>query len=320
MPGRYRTSLRAAARGHAHTLGVALAATAAATALATAVAAPSASADISPTSANFVTTTSAALVVRSPFATVTCTNASFSGQTPSSDTPTSLTMTPGVFSGCTSSLGGATVTASGTWTIGLPTPPSTDATLGVPAGGIVAVVGLCTLTAGASTIGGGATGTWTDGGSAHDQSQPPSSQRVLANAGGLTLGSCIGPMTATVSGAMNVTNVDSATALWANQNKYTVAPNPLRFPDTAARSDSRRAVRVNNPGGEIDITSVRITGDAVFTVDIGDAGVRVPEQGTAPFDIKFSPTAPGDYRAKIELKDDSGNVVWTFEVTGRGTR
>lgn len=301
MPGRCRALLSASALALA-SIAVALPGVA--------------SAYITPVDAAFTATSTTSLVVRTPLATVTCTGATLAGQTPSSSSATALSLSSTSFTGCTSTLGSATVSGSGTWSIGLPTPPSTAATLDIPTGGLSALLGgFCAVT-GTGSIG----GTWTDGGSAHDQDQPPSSQLALPGAGGLALSTCMGPTTGTVTASWNVTNTSSALALWTSADKYTVDPNPRRFPDVRVSGDSTRVVQLKNPGGAVTITRARVTGDMVFTVDLGMAGVTIPEESLTPLDVKFSPTREGEFRAKIELLDDNGTVWWTFTVTGRGVR
>lgn len=279
-------------------------------------AASTASARITPTSAGFAATQAGTLTIRTPLMTVTCSSSTLSGTTPSSDTATSLTIAAVSFSGCSSPLGAVTITSSTAWSLGLPTltssPGSGAATLAIPA--LTAVVG-----GGACSFSGSGTlsATWTDGGSVVDQSSSPASQLAIA-AGTLTLsGTCPGVTTGTVTGTWNVADTSSPVQLWAGVGSYVAAPNPFEFPETRAGSDTTRAIRVdNNTNNDVTITRANVVGDRVFSVDVG-AGFVVDANSSVPVDVKFAPTAAGDFRAKIELLDAGGNVKFTIEVKGR---
>ncbi|MDO8189018.1 hypothetical protein Q5424_21535 [Conexibacter sp. JD483] len=284
-------------------------------------AASTAVAQITPTSAAFLASSTTTLTITSPVATVNCTGVTLAGTTPASESATSIAVSSASFSGCSSTLGSATVTATGGWSIGLPSlsssPSSGAASLTLPAGSISATLGggLCTISNTASVLSSGVV--WNDGGALNDRSQPPAASITLTRAATLNLTtSCLGATTATVSGAWSVSNSDAPIAFWAAAEKYRTDPNPLRYPDTTARADSTRSSRFyNNTGDDVTIESIEVEGDRVFSVS---SGFIIDANSSAPVDVKFSPTAAGDYRAKLKFKDSGGNVIFTLQVSGRG--
>lgn len=284
-------------------------------------AASTASAQITPTSANYVATATSSFTITSPVATVTCSSVTLGGTTPSSESATSISVSSSAFSGCSSSLGSATVSSTGGASIGLPTlsssPSSGAASLTFPAGTIRATLGggLCTITNSASTLSSGVT--WSDGGALNDRSQPPTASLTLARAATLNLTtSCLGTTTATVSGAWSIANTDEPVAFWAAADKYRVDPAVVRFAETAARAETTRSPRFSNStDDDVTITDIEVEGDRVFSVSNGFV-VSANSSGTVT--ITFSPTAAVDYRAKLKFKDSDGNVIYTVQVSGRG--
>jgi len=287
-----------------------------------ALAALSASASISPVSATFSGNASS-VTFTSSWGTVTCTSSSFSSVTPSGEEATSISLGTPSFTGCSSStLGPAVVTASGTWSMAYSSsyasPGSTPAAVSIPSEGLrfSFLSGTCVVNVGASTLGSTGTHVWTDGGSLHDQDQPPSAQLALSGAGMLAESGCFGMQMGAMTGTYTVADTETAVALWAGAGTYRVTPNPLRFPDTRRGTSVRRTVRLNNGGGsDVLITRIDVVGDRVFSAE---ANFRVRANSSGPLEIEFAPAAVRNYAAKMEFYEGE-TLVWTVELRGRGT-
>lgn len=285
-----------------------------------ALAAPAASAAISPAGATF--SGGGSVTFAAAWGTVICTSTSLSGSTPASEEATSISIGAPAFSSCSSpTLGPAVVTARGSWTIGYSSayasPGSTPAGVSIPAEGLQFsfLSGTCVVRVAASTVGTSGTHEWVDGGSLHDQDQPPSSQLALSSAGSLSESGCFGMQTGTMTTTWTLTDTESAVALWAGAPTYKVSPNPLRFSDTRRNQTLRRTVRLTNGGGaEVTITRIRVIGDAVFSAE---AGFRVRAGASSPLEITFAPLARRDYSAKMVFEEGE-TTIWTLEVKGRG--
>lgn len=299
-----------------------LAASSALALLALAVAALSASASISPVSATFSGNASS-VTFTSSWGTVTCSSSSFSSVTPSGEEATSISLGTPSFSSCSSpTLGPAVVTASGTWTMGYSSsyasPGSTSAAVSIPSEGLrfSFLSGTCVVNVGASTLNSSGTHVWTDGGSLHDQDQPPSAQLALSGAGSLAESGCFGMQMGAMSGTYTVADTESAVALWAGAATYSVSPDPLRFPDTRRGASVRRTVRLRNGGGsDVFVSRIDVVGDRVFSAE---AEFRVRANSSGPLEITFAPAAVRDYAATMKFYEGE-TLVWTLEVRGRGT-
>jgi len=291
-----------------------------------AVTAASAWALIAPVEATFSGTATGASIASS-WGTVGCTGSTLSGTTPSSETATSMTISAPTFISCTSTLGPTTVTTRGTWTIGwtseYASPGTTLAGLGIPREGLVISMmgGMCVVTVGESGVGASGTHNWVDGGSLHDQDEPPSSLLVFSGAGTLNETGCFGVTTGTLSASYTLADTQTPVALWAGAATFSVSPNPLRFPDTRRGNTARSNLTLRNgEAAEVTITRVRITGDReAFEVPIEGGGFRIRANSMSRIEVKFRPTAARAYRAKIEFEEEGGRVIWTAEVRGRGT-
>jgi hypothetical protein len=287
-----------------------------------ALAAISASAAISPVSATFSGSTSS-VTFMAPWGMVTCTSSGFSGVTPSSEEATSISIGAPSFGGCSSpTLGPAVLTASGTWSIaytsGYPSPGSTSATVSIPSEGLQLsfLSGTCVVRVGASTVGSSGTHVWTDGGSLHNQDQPPSAQLALSGAGALAESGCFGIQMGAMSATYTIADTETPVALWAGVGTYSVSPNPRRFPDTRRGESVRRSVTLRNGGGtDVTITRIRVVGDNVFSAE---AEFRVRANSMSPIEIRFAPTAVRNYSARMEFYEGE-TLIWTVELRGRGT-
>jgi hypothetical protein len=282
--------------------------------------APEAPAAISPTGATF--SGGGSVTFGAAWGTVICSSTSLSGSTPAGEEATSVAIGAPALGGCSSpTLGPAIVTTRGTWTIGYSSayasPGRTAASVSIPSEGLQFsfLSGTCVVRVAASTVGSSGTHEWVDGGSLHDQDQPPSSQLALSSAGSLSESGCFGLQTGTMTTTWALTNTESAVALWAGAPTYKVSPNPLRFSDTRRNQTLRRTVRLSNGGeGEVTITRIRVIGDAVFSAE---AGFRVRPGASSPLEITFAPLARRDYAAKIVFEEGE-TTIWTLEVKGRG--
>lgn len=286
-----------------------------------ALAAPTASAAISPVSATFAGGSSS-VTFGAAWGTVICTALSLSGTTPASEEATSISIGTPTFASCGSpTLGPAVVTTRGTWTIGYSSgyasPGRTSATISIPTEGLQFsfLSGTCIVRVAASTVGTSGTHEWVDGGSLHDQDQPPTSQLLLSSAGSLSESGCFGIQEGTMTTSWTLANTESAVALWAGAATYRVSPNPLRFSDTRRNQTLRRNVRLTNGGeGEVTITRIRVIGDQVFSAE---ANFRVRANSSSPIEITFAPLARRDYSAKMVFEEGE-TTIWTLEVKGRG--
>jgi hypothetical protein len=292
-----------------------------------AVTAASAWALISPTEASFFGSSSGATIA-STWGNVICSGSTLSGTTPSSETATSIGIAAPAFISCGSTLGPATVTARGTWTIGweseYASPGTTStATLGIPREGLVISMmgGMCVVTVGESTVGTSGTHNWVDGGNLHDQDQPPPAELVLNGAGTLNEAGCVGVTTGTMTVSYMIGDMTTPVALQAGRAVFGVSPNPLRFPNTRrGNTASSNLTLRNGEAEEVTITRISIIGDREgFEVPIEGGGFRIRANSMSRIEVKFRPTAARDYRAKIEFVEEGGRVIWTAEVRGRGT-
>ena len=290
-----------------------------------AVSAAAAWALIAPTEASFFGG-APGVTIASTWGTVGCTGSTLSGTTPSSGEATSMEIAAPSFISCNSTLGPATVTTRGTWTIGWRSEyaspgTTTTASLSVPRGGLTISMmgGLCVVTVGESTVGTSGTHNWTDGGTLHNQDEPPPSLLAFAGAGTLNETGCFGATTGTLSASWSMTDTQSPVALWAGRPTFSVSPNPLRFPDTRRGQTSTRNLTLGNGSeNDVDIARVNVIGDRNFEVPIGE-GVRIRANSQSRIEVRFSPNAARDFRARIQFVDREGNVIWTAEVRGRGT-
>jgi len=286
-----------------------------------ALAAPAASAAISPVGATFFGGSSS-VTFGAAWGTVICTSLSLSGTTPASEEATAISIGTPTFSSCGSpTLGPAVATTRGAWTIGYSSayasPGRTSATVSIPTEGLQFsfLGGTCIVSVAASTVGTSGTHEWVDGGSLHDQDQPPTTQVVLSGAGSLSESGCFGMQTGTMTATLMLADTESPVALWAGAPTYRVSPNPLRFSDTRRNQTLRRTVRLTNGGeGEVTITRIRVIGDQVFSAE---AGFRVRQGVSSPLEITFAPLARRDYSAKMVFEEGE-TTIWTLEVKGRG--
>lgn len=292
-------------------------------ALVLAVAAATASATISPVGATF-TGTGGSVGFTASWGTVTCTSSGFSGTTPATEEATSIAIGTPSFSGCSSpTLGPAVLSASGSWSIGYSSgyqaPGTTSAVLNVPSEGLTMsfLSGTCVVRVGSSTVGSSGTHVWTDGGSLHDQDQPPSTTVALSSAGSLAESGCFGIGAGAMTATYTLADTETPVALWAAAGTYSASPNPRKFPDTRRGETVTRTVNLSNGGeGAVEIDRIVVEGDNVFSAL---AGFRVLEGRSGPLDIRFAPTEGNNksYKAKMKLYEGT-RLIWTIELRGKG--
>jgi Abnormal spindle-like microcephaly-assoc'd, ASPM-SPD-2-Hydin len=293
-------------------------------ATAVALAASSAGAQIAPTATQFMGG-SPGVTFASSWGNVICSASTLSGTTPSSPEATSIEVTEPSFSGCNTTLGGpATVTTRGTWRLGYESsyvsPGTTSATWSLPseAATISMLGGLCVVTIGSSTLGESGTHQWIDGGEQHNQDEPLPSQVVFTGAGTLNETGCFGATTGTFSAHYMLMDTETPVAFWAGAPRFGISPNPMRFPATRRGTTARREVTLENDSeNDVDVKRITVIGDRVFDVPIGE-GVRIRANSSSRIEVRFTPPAAAEYRARIQFQDETGRTIWTLEVRGRG--